>query len=271
MPRRGRLRRFIACLGRAPRPGLPALALTLVLAACAAPAADERRVGWLGQDEHRIEVTDDVFAGAEVVRVGFSDRWQTEEYALFQAGDRQLELVFAEAKKSFSVALEYQMPITTMVPTWNSNARGDLAWGPLGRFDWRLRTWFYRIYETDRPRRPCVGLQVEWDEIYEDPFNRPRRVLFGYACGLAGEVLEDEDVRALIRSIAIRRRDEDYLGRSSARRGRGSPQPSLDADGIASSAIVAARGRGGLSASGNPNFPFAFARYFSESNGGDRR
>ena len=250
------------------RHGLGRLALTVAgaLGACAGPATEKGRVNWLGQDEHRIVVTAEPFSDAEAVRVGFADPWQTEEYAFLKTGGRQLELVFAEASTSFTVALDYQMPIRTMVPTWNANARRGLTWGPLGRFDWRPGTWFYRIYQPGKLRRPCVGFLVEWDQIHEDPDNRPRRVLFGYVCGIAGEALEDEDVRALIRGIAIRPRD----GRSGwRRRAPGGPSlPDAGAQGLL--AIAAAKGQGASMGSGNPRFPFAFARYYSESGGGKK-
>ena len=105
-----------------PGPGALALTVASALGACAGPATEQGRVDWLGRDEHRIVVTADPFSDAETVRVGFADRWQTEEYAFLKTGGRQLELVFAEASNSFTVALDYQMPIKTMVPTWNANA-----------------------------------------------------------------------------------------------------------------------------------------------------
>ncbi|MDH3792209.1 MAG: hypothetical protein OES41_10725, partial [Rhodospirillales bacterium] len=204
--------------GARPRPGALALTVAGALAACAGPATEPGRVDWLGRGEHRIVVTAEAFAEAEPLRVGFADLWQTEEYAAFETGGRRLELVFAEASRSFTVALDYRMPITAMVPTWNANARHDLAWGPLGRFDWRPGTWFYRTYRAGELGRPCVGLLVEWDEIGADPENRPRRVLFGYACAAAGEALADAEVRALVRGIAVRPRDGRAGWRFGARR-----------------------------------------------------
>lgn len=246
---------------RHPGQGLRALALAAAgaLSACAGPGAEQGRVDWLGQGEHRIIVTADAFADADPLRVGFMDPWQTEEYAFLQNRGRQLELVFAEASEAFTVALDYQMPIATMVPTWNANARHDLAWGPTVRFDWRPGVWFYRSYRPGRLERPCVGLLVEWDEIYEDRDKRPRRVLFGYACGAAGETLEAEKVRALIRGIAIRPRELGSGWRFQDQRAPADPR-----------AVAAARGQGAAAESGNPRFPFGFARYYSDSGGGKR-
>jgi len=233
------------------------LGMAGAVAACAGPAAEPGRVGWLGPDEHRIVVTAKDFAQAAPLRVGYADVWQTEEYAVFESGGRRLELVFAEARKTFTVALEYEMPITSMVPTWNANAGRDLAWGPVERFDWPPGVWFYRTYRAGEPRRPCVGLLVEWDEIVGDPAGRPRRVLFGYACAAAGEALGDDEARALIRGIMVRSRYGRAGRRSGARRG---------SDGAA--ALAAARGRGADAQSGNPEFPFAFARFYSEGGSG---
>jgi len=232
-------------------------AMAGALAGCAGPAADPGRVGWLGQDEHRIVVTAEDFAQAEPLRVGYADAWQTEEYAFFEAGGRRLELVFAEARKTFTVSLEYEKPIAAMVPSWNANAGRALDWGPVERYDWRPGVWFYRTYRAGEPRRPCAGLQVEWDEIGGDPDGRPRRVLFGYACAAAGETLGDDEVRALIRGIAVRSRYGRAGWTFGARR---------SSDGA--SATAAARGQASDAQSGNPDFPFTFARYYSESGSG---
>ena len=258
---------------RSYRSGIPALLIAAGLSACQAAYTDGGRVDWLDEDQHRIVVTASDFSGAEALRVGFGDSWQVEEYALLKAGGRQMELIFAEASDGFTVALDYQMPLEMMVATWNQNARTNIAWGPLGRYDWRPGTWFYRIFWPDRRQRVCVGLLVEWDEIYEDFYQRPRRVLFGYACRGAGESFEDEDVRALIRGIGIRPRETGSRWRAWNRRASAQAQtPSASPSSAkAPPAIVAAKGEGRFAGNGNPNFPFAFARFFSDNNGGSRR
>jgi hypothetical protein len=237
-----------------------ALGAAGALAACASPDAGQGRVDWLGPDRHRIVVSAEGFEQAAQLRVGYADAWQTEEYALFEAGGRRLELVFAEARKTFTVALEYEKPIAAMVPTWNANADQDLAWGPVGRYDWRPGVWFYRTFQAGESGRPCVGLQVEWGQIGADPANRPRRVLFGYACAAAGETLAGEKVRALIRGISIRSFEGKLRWRFGGRRGSGGTL-----------ATAAARGDGADGQSGHPGFPFTFARYYSESGGGRKR
>ena len=254
--------RFAATVRLGPKRHLRLLALSVAgaLAACASPDAGQGRVDWLEQDAHRIVVKDEGFAQAAPLRVGYTDAWQTEEYALFEAGGRRLELVFAEARKTFTVALEYNKPIATMVPTWNANASQELAWGPVERYDWRPGVWFYRTYRAGELGRPCAGLQVEWDVIGADPANRPRRVLFGYACAAAGETLGDDEVRALIRNITVRWRDGQMRWRFGGRRGSSGAM-----------ATAAARGEDADGQSGHPGFPFTFARYYRESGGGRKQ
>ncbi len=237
-----------------------ALGLAGALSACANPDAGQGRVDWLGPDRNRIVVTAEDFSQATPLRVRYADSWQIEEYALFEAGDRRMELVFAEARKTFTVALEFERPIKSMVPTWNANAGRDLAWGPVERYDWRPGVWFYRTYQAGEPGQPCVGLQVEWGTIGGDPANRPRRVLFGYACAEPGETLGDDEARALIRSISIRSFEGKMRWRFGSRLGSGGAL-----------ATAAARGEGADGQSGHPDFPFAFARFFSESGGGRKQ
>jgi hypothetical protein len=153
------------------------------------------------------------------------------------------------------------MPIKEMVATWNFNSRHNLVWGPLGRIDGLLKTWFYRPYEINRMQRSCFGFLVEWAPIHEDPKGRPGKVLFGYLCGARGETLEDQEIRGIIRGFSVRTPDES-TGAEETR--------SLPNNGYKETAIEAARGSGFSADSGNQNFPFLFARYYSMSRGGER-
>ena len=235
------------------------LMLVTAVAGCTSTRIDPG-VAWVNPGEHRIVLTAAGFKNIRPIRVKYTDSWQTEEYALFKADVRQCEIIYAEAGRAFTVALDYRMPIEEMVATWNLNSRQNLVWGPLGRIDSRFGTWFYRTFEHSDLQRPCVGFMVEGDQIYEDPQGRPGKVLFGYFCGAGGETLEDQEVRALIRGLKVRTQGEstgeqkaDYLDNA----GSGNP-----------SAIAAARGSGSSAGSGNPCFPFMFARYYSMNNGG---
>jgi hypothetical protein len=245
------------------------MAATLIIVSavtgCAFSTREKPRIAWMVADENRINVTSEIFASTRPMGVKYTDSWQTEEYELFRAGGRQLEMIYAQATRAFTVALDYQMPIEEMVVTWNLNSRQNLVWGALGRIDSRFGTWFYRTYEHGGLQRSCVGFLVEWDQIYEDPRGRPGKVLFGYFCGAEGEDLEDETVRALIRGIRIgmpKERDaphntfDDREARLFANGGLKNP-----------TAGAAAGGYGPSIDSGNPHFPFMFARYYSESGG----
>ena len=237
-----------------------ALILVTAVAGCMASTRLDPGVDWVVADEHRIVVASEILESAKPIRVKYTDAWQTEEYALFRADGRQCEIIYAEANRAFTVALDYRMPIEEMVATWNLNSQPNLVWGPLGRFDRRFGTWFYRTYEHSDLQRSCAGFMVEWDQIYEDPQGRPGKVLFGYFCGAGGETLEDREVRALIGGFSVRMQGEST--------GEQQAGPLHNAGSKEASAIAAARGYGPAAESGNPGFPFRFARYYSMKNGG---
>jgi hypothetical protein len=236
------------------------LMLVIALAGCTASTRIEPGVTWVNSGEQRIVSTAAGFKATRPIRVKYTDAWQTEEYALFRADGRQGEMIYAEANRAFTVALDYQMPIEEMVLTWNLNSRQNLIWGPLGRIDRRFGTWFYRPYKISDLQRPCVGFMVEWDQIHEDPQGRPGKVLFGYFCGSSAETLEDQEIRVLIGGFGVR-----MLGEST-----GEQQAALlpNAGSEIPPAIAAARGDGPSAESGNPGFPFMFAHYYSMKNGG---
>jgi len=238
-----------------------ALVMVTAVAACVFSTRENLRVDWVVPGAHQIVVSSESFRAATPIRVKYTDSWQTEEYALFEAEGMQLEIIYAEASKAFTVALDYQMPLVSMVSTWNLNSRQNLIWGPLGRIDSRLGTWFYRTYELSDIQRSCAGFMVEWDEIYEDPLGRPRKVLFGYFCAAEGMALENKQIRTLIPGIGIRPQGElsdDQTAHSDINAGSHNP-----------AAIETARGKNRSTDTGNPRFPFMFARYYSESGGRD--
>jgi hypothetical protein len=245
------------------------LILLIAVAGCAVSSRQDSGVDWIVPGEHQIVFSAAGFRDPKPIRVIYTDVWQTEEYVLYKADGRQLEMIFAQASKSFTVALNYQMPIETMVATWNRNSQHTIVWGPLGRIDNRLGTWFYRTYEHSGRQRSCVGFLVEWDEIYEDPQRRPGKVLFGYYCAAAGEALADKAVRALIGGIRIRTQggisEHGYAAPDTSNDQH--PRPALNADSQSPSAIATVRGEGSRVDSGNHRFPFKFAHYYSIGGG----
>ena len=226
---------------------------------CTASRGIERGVSWVDPGEQRIVFKAAGFKSSRPIRVKYTDVWQTEEYALFAAEGRQCEIIYAEANRTFTVALDYQMPIEQMVPTWNLNSGQNIIWGPLGRIDTRFETWFYRTYELSDIHRSCVGFMVEWDEIYEDPQDRPGKVLFGYLCAAEGMALENQQIHTLISGIGIRLQGE----RSDIQKAI----YDIGADSHRSAPIETARGKNRSTDTGNPRFPFKFARYYSEGRG----
>jgi hypothetical protein len=238
-----------------------ALLPVAVAAGCMTSTRMDSGVTWVSPGEHRIVAAAADFKSTRPIRVKYTDSWQTEIYALFRANGRQCEMIFAEARRNFTVALDYQIPIKEMVATWNLNSRQNLVWGALGRIDHFFKTWFYRPYELRDLQRSCFGFVVEWDQIYEDPRGRPGKVLFGYFCGARGEILENPEIRALIRDFSVR-----MPGKSTGTE----KAQSIHSNGSGMTAITAARAHGPFAESGNPNFPFMLARYYSLSRGGEK-
>ena len=241
--------------------GILVLTIATALVACCASTRENLCIDWVAPREHQIVVTSKSFSAATPIRISYTDSWQTEEYALFRAEGMQLEIIYAAASKAFTVALDYQMPIKAMAATWNLNSRQNIVWGPLGRVDTRLGTWFYRTYELGNIHRSCAGFMVEWDEIYEDPQGRPGKVLFGYACAAEGMVLENEQIRRLVSEIGIRPQTELSDVREAC--------CDIHADSHRPAAIDTVRGKEHSADTGNPCFPFKFARYYSESGGSE--
>jgi hypothetical protein len=236
------------------------LTMAAALVACTASTSQTLRVDWIVPGEHQIVVRSKNFSDTTPMRVKFTDVWQTEEYALFKTESMQLEIIYAEASRAFTVALDYQMPLMSMVETWNLISRQNIVWGPLGRTDTRLGTWFYRTFELSHIQKSCAGFMIEWDEIYEDPQGRPRKVLFGYLCAAEGMALDNDQIRTLISKIGIRPQDgqfDDHNARSDINAGAHSP-----------AAIDAVRGKNRATDTGNPRFPFRFARYYSKGGNG---
>ena len=96
-----------------------ALIMVIAGAGCTASRGIERGVTCVNPGEHRIVLTAAGFESSRPIRVRFADAWQSQEYALFEAVGRQCEIIYTEADRTFTVALDYQMPIEEMVPTWN--------------------------------------------------------------------------------------------------------------------------------------------------------
>ncbi len=255
-----------------PRHALNAALIVMAVAwGCAVSSRGKPAVERVGDVGHRVVVTDPMFGSAIPVVFRYTDSWQTEEYGMFSAGGRWLEMIYAEVDRAFTVALDYQLPIEAMVATWHLNARQDLVWGPLGRIDTRLGTGFYRPYAHNGLRRSCAGFLVEWDEIDEDPQTRPGKVVFGYCCGNVGESLEDESVRSLIRGIRIEMPTADSAQKAVGHESPGDKGDDANRVLIPDTHIGTADVNEPPLAMGNSRFPFKFARYYRPSSGGGRR
>jgi hypothetical protein len=238
---------------------LCAVTLAMTLTACAGNDLSGLSSGGDSSTEERIFVASATFNECTPVRLNYADSWQAEQYALFQAGGRQMEMVYARTKRAVAVALDYQMPLEKMASTWVLNSGQSLSWGPLGRIDKHpLGIFFYRPYGLGAVRRPCFAFLVEWDQIYADPQGRPGKVLFGCYCGETSDVLADADIRAMIRAIMVCSTSACQNSENRKKSSAASMQRPENA--------VAAAG-GSLTPSGNSGFPFRFARHYSDNGG----
>ena len=75
------------------------LSLVTATAGCMVSIPLDSGVDWVAADEHRIAVASEIFESTTPIRVKYTDAWQTEEYVLFRSGDRQLEIIYAQAGK----------------------------------------------------------------------------------------------------------------------------------------------------------------------------
>ncbi|MBI5577579.1 MAG: hypothetical protein HY895_00365 [Deltaproteobacteria bacterium] len=238
------------------------LAPVAALSACAWDAPHSRSTAWSDFSEAQVAVSATEFSACIPVRQNYADSWQAEQYALFQVGGRQLEVVYARANPAITVALDYPMPIEKMASTWALSSGQRLVWGPLERMDHPLGILFFRPYDLGEARRPCFGFLVEWDQIYADPQGRPGKVLFGYYCGETSDVLGYAEIRTIIRGITICA----DAGCQNPENRNGSTPSLMQRPGTA-----AAVAGGHPKTSGNPGFPFRFARFYKENGKGQIR
>jgi hypothetical protein len=120
----------------------------MALTACAGIEPQGLSNGWGSFTEERISVASVAFNECTPVRLNYTDAWQAEQYSLFQADGRQMEMVYARTNKAVTVALDYRMPLVKMASTWALNSGQSLYWGPLGRIDHHPLGIFFTVLTT---------------------------------------------------------------------------------------------------------------------------
>jgi hypothetical protein len=239
-----------------------ATAITAGLLIAGAANAQKPRIDWATPDEGVLVNTLPEFAKGEQHRVVFTDRWQTEEYALFQNDGAQSEAVMSIASERDIIALEYAVTVRRNIESWNINRSHPIQYGGKGRVESRLGTFFYEHYALGGVNRNCVGYTASWDEHVEDYQGRPAKAVFGYYCAKPGAQLSNAKVEQIIDSLDFRGA-HDYA--------RFEPTPPKGASGAIKGRSAKAFAMGTGPNTGNPNFPYDFAVLIDEVEGDDRR
>jgi len=234
----------------------------LALSSCAIAPVPQYGVSRVAAGDERIVFPVAAFEGTSPVQVRLTDRWEHEDYALFQGGGAQAEILFAGVATT-PIALNYGYTVARGAQTWSFNRGRVGRWGTVGKVRTRLADFFYRPYRIDAEDRDCMAFSAEWDDPADDPFHRPGRVLFGYYCAATGVRLPSERIPDLLRQIDLREPaqvvDASLPGRTA--------EP-VAVTGAAP--VDVARGTASGSETGNPHFPFYFAEHYQDFDGSDR-
>lgn len=226
-----------------------------------AAMAQSPRIDWAAPEEGMLVNTLPEFATGSQRRVVFTDRWQHEEYALFQAGGAQSEMIMSLANERDIIALEYALTVRRNIDTWNINRNHSIQYGRSGRVDGRLGTYFYEHYALSGVNRNCVGYYTTWDEHVEDYQGRPSKAVFGYYCAAPGDKITTAKVNDIVDSV-------DFRAAYNYARFEPTP-PKIAVAGVAGqSAVTFAKGSNANA--GNANFPFDMAVLIDEVEGEDR-
>ena len=237
-------------------------AIAAALSIAGAANAQKPRIDWAAPDEGVLVNTLPEFANGDQRRVVFTDRWQTEEYALFQKDGAQSEAVMSIASERDIIALEYAVTVRRNIESWNINRSHPIRYGEKGRVESRLGTFFYEHYALGGVNRNCVGYTASWDEHVEDYQGRPAKAVFGYYCAKPGAQISNAKVEQIIDSLDFRGA-YDYA--------RFEPTPPKGKPGATNGQSAKAFARGTGPDTGNPNFPYDFAVLIDEVEGDDRR
>ena len=247
--------------------------LAAVVAAGAAMTGSAGATGWFSSSysgetisrvpaqAHRIGFSRQAFAQPISRQVTFADSWEREDYALFQEGGAQAEIVHIAAANT-PIALDYYFTSKEQLETWNFNRGRPKVFGVTDNVRTYYAKVFYTPYRLTDEGRSCVAFSGAWDYLTDDPEHRPGQAIFGYFCERPGGALTQERIRDIIRRLDI---PNDSVPVEVSRLGA-APSAAEHAQ-----ALAEARGQGGSGRTGNPSFPFKLARSYNDFDGSDRR
>lgn len=226
----------------------------LGLGACTVESMPRPTIENLSAGDERIVFRAPAFSGA-VHSMRFSDFWEEEEYALFQGAGAQAEILYAGVSAYDQLALEYGFTVARSVETWTFNKGVPKQWNDVQRVRTPLTEFFYKPYRLAGRNRQCFGFSGEWAHPADDPEIRPGKVIFGYYCAKEGEALGATDMARLLLGITLRGERHRIYG-NAVLNASGEPPPTVSAR----QAVPGIK-------TGNPDFPFKFARHYQTSDG----
>ncbi len=247
---------------------LPAVAICAALSACAIPPTSVGTFSPVEEVKGRIVLSAGAYADATPFRVGFYDRIQREEYALYRGAAGQAEIVYMETRRKLEPqsVLDFDMMIEDTLPMWRFNKGQEIVWkdsvwtkSPVGG------TWM-RPYRLVALNRDCIGFSATWDRRKDDYEYRPSKAYFGYYCAAPGTALSEDAAAKFVAGIDIRGVTMPLRVTTAYELGKEEPiPPKPDQHRL----LVAAQDGipGGIS--GIPKFPMLRGRIYRVSGGSD--
>jgi hypothetical protein len=237
-------------------------AAVLIVAGCTVP--EDRRHGYrpLPAEDGLIAFDAPAFAGRQPTRVLYADRRQREEYARFQGGGAQAEVVYLSIRTWHNPrsVLDGVAGLDGMLETWSyldgrlRQAQEAVAW----QTD-LAKIWF-RTFRLSGSSRACMGFRGEWNFHAWDRLYRPTHAVFGYYCAMPGADITTAEAGTLMDGLGILGINRRLSGQSVDIAAIPDEPTQRDL-----AALVQSRGGGSLGAS---QFPFRLATTFSPDGGG---
>jgi len=238
-------------------------AAALVVAGCAVPADWRHGYRPLSTEDGLIAFDAPAFTSRQPARVLFADRLQREEYARFQGGGAQAEIIYLSIRRHLSprAVLNGVPGLDGMLESWRylGGRLGEAHEAAARNTEW-FKVW-YKTFHLSGSGRACMGFRAEWDNNSWDRLNRPTQAVFGYYCAKPGMDISMADAGALVEGFGIRGVTQRLSGQSVAITAV-PPSPSQ----VELAALAQASRGGSLGAS---QFPLRWATIFSPDGGSD--
>jgi len=178
----------------------------LVLAACSVP--DDARSGLraLGEAGGLVRYETAEFTSTAAMRVMFADPSQREEYALFQSGGAQSEIMYITTRHYHitNVALESWDTLEDMIEGWNHNQNRNVSYDDAYDLNAEWANMQVKPFQLDGGKTQCAGFNADWEPPGDDSEQRPGKKLFGYYCEKPGLPMAKAQIVDRLSEIGIR-------------------------------------------------------------------